>query len=81
MLSNTKLSNLVLKTHLNFESFMMINYVKKNRRKNSIFFLHDGLFFKHYLIWSINLSWNIQLFRERWSDKKRKNAHYNHERY
>ena len=45
MLFNTKLSNLVLKTHLSFESFMMINYVKKNKRKNSIFFLHDGLFF------------------------------------
>ena len=77
MLSNTKLSTLVLKTHLNFKSFF--NYVKENKKN---IFLHDGLlFFTQYIIWSINLSWNIQLFRERWSDKKRKNSHDNHERY
>lgn len=34
MLSNTKLSTLVLKTHLNFKSFF--NYVKEN--KKNIFF-------------------------------------------
>ena len=32
MLSNTKLSTLVLKTHLNFKSFTMINYVKENKK-------------------------------------------------
>ena len=43
MLSNTKLSTLVLKTHLNFKSFTMINYVKEN--KKSFFFYMMGYFF------------------------------------
>ena len=43
MLSNTKLSTLVLKTHLNFKSFTMINYVKEN--KKNIFFIWRATFF------------------------------------
>ena len=43
MLSNTKLSTLVLKTHLNFKSFTMINYVKEN--KKIYFFYMMGYFF------------------------------------
>ena len=42
MLSNTKLSTLVLKTHLNFKSFTMINYVKENKKK---YFFYMGYFF------------------------------------
>ena len=41
MLSNTKLSTLVLKTHLNFKSFF--NYVKEN--KKNIFFTWRATFF------------------------------------
>ena len=43
MLSNTKLSTLVLKTHLNFKSFTMINYVKEN--KKNIFLTWWATFF------------------------------------
>ena len=41
MLSNTKLSTLVLKTHLNFKSFF--NYVKENKKK--YFFTWRATFF------------------------------------
>ena len=44
MLSNTKLSTLVLKTHLNFKSLTMINYVKKIK-KIKFFFYMMGYFF------------------------------------
>ena len=46
MLSNTKLSTLVLKTHLNFKSFTMINYVKEN--KKNIFFTWATFFHAVY---------------------------------